>query len=220
MPKPPIKINIKIETQILNRKMHEYRRYQKKPLWEVIEQMGTWFTQSVLKATPPKRGAMKKRSVIEVSRTRQGFIEGTSRMWGRTETRYKVPFRTNKKKGVKYFAKKAAANKFAKILFRNIGKFGWLIAARKAIGERALKKHGGYSKVTVKSQVKNKTNQIARGYGRKRLFSFAVFVNMVRGVGRYGNYAKLTALRRVKNRLGRVIKDFKKKMNRKWNQLH
>ena len=105
MAKSAVKLDIKIESTLLSKKINEFARLEGKKNWDIVKMGVEWFTQSVVKKTPPTGKFMKKRDVISLQTNRY-----TPK--GKGVRRFKVPYRTNKKQGAKYFSKKTEANKF------------------------------------------------------------------------------------------------------------
>lgn len=199
MPKPAMRIDMKVETRRLEARMRELARYQQKPLWEVVESGVEMFTQSAVKETPPRAGALKKRKVITF-----GGNEGRKR------TRYAVPFRTNKSKGLKWFGKRTEANRFSKITHRFIGKYGWKLA-----GEAAIRKPVRVKMRKIHDDVKRKASMIhaVRVIRGKR--PFATLINQVDAISRYGRYAIASSLRKTNRRMQAALGSYKKAIRRK-----
>ena len=202
--KSNVRIDIKVERSLLNKKIQSFAKNHNKTTWEVIRMATEWFTQSVIKVTPPLGKVMKKREVI-LLRT------GRFTKRGNEKKRYKVPFRTNKKRGAKYFDKKKDANAFAKIKFRFIGKYGWLAAGQKALGRPIP------TSLKVSKEVEAKGDEIQKVFKQRlRLKPNIILTNRVENIGRYARFSVAQALRKTKNRVRRADREITKKLAKQW----
>ena len=209
MPKSNVKLDIRLESRNLDKKIRQFSRDHGKTLWDTIKMGVEWFTQTVVKKTPPIGKTMKKRDVILLKTNR------FSRR-GKELKRYKVPFRTNKKKGAKYFDKKKDANAFAQIKYRFIGKFGWLAAGESFLRKNiptTLRKKAGKNL----SFLEAKAREIQAVKPRRiRLKPFVILINKVRNISRYSDFAVAQALRTTKNRFRGASREIKKKLMKQW----
>ncbi len=197
-------VQIKTDDRIYKKKIKKLLKDLDKPITKNLPLFVLWFTQSAVKGTPPKKG-IKKRSVIELRTNRY-----TKR--GKELKRYKVPYKTNKKKGAKYFDKKGEARKFAKIKYRYVGKFGWLQA-----GEDALNKPLNVKMPKVQPEVKRIKRQL--GKGKKFLKKFKPFVmlkNTVDRISRYATYGTKNALHSTQRRVNAYHKKIKREYKQIW----
>ena len=216
MPKSNVKLDIKIERTKLNQTIGKFARDHRKTTWDVVKMATEWFTQSVIKVTPPIGKTSKKRMVKKIEGRNYKNIGHGMILNSDSRTRYKVPYRTNKKAGVKYFDKKKDANAFAKIKFRFIGKYGWLAAGQHALNKKIPTPL--HNRVSL--DVKAKGGEIQRTSRRKlRLTPFIILTNMVQNISRYAGFATAQALRKTKNRLRSSSRAIKKKYGKQWRSL-
>ena len=186
-----IKIKVRISHSRLEQKMKKVAKALGRSQKEIVQKAGTTFAQSVIAATPQAK--KKKRDVIAVDRNH-----------GKT-TAWRVSFRTAFKKGIRFFNKKKNANDFARILYRGIGKAGWLQAASR------LKEKPNIS-FAPGIYVKQKMPMIGRYKETSRSLKYYIqFRNIVIGIGRYGEYAVNKALRNTSVRLNWMMRNEMKK---------
>jgi hypothetical protein len=169
-----------------------------------------FFAQSVIKTTPPTGDVMKNRTVFEIADTLAS---------GYRRRRYRVPYRSSRKKGVQYFALRGDAKAFSKIRYRYIGKYGWFLAAQKVLGRppKVRMPKIGESVTTKANEIFDASTTTSR-YGPQR---WAVLenklVNRVYNIRKYALYATRTALARTNIRLGQAMKAEVRKMGRRWD---
>lgn len=182
--------NIQVNDSVFNRKIDHFLNHLYKPLAKNLPLYTEWFIQSAIKTTGPKRGYKKRRTVIELKTNRF-----TRR--GNEKKRYKVPFRNNKKQGAQYFNKKKDASKFSKIIYRFIGKYGWL-----AGGENVLKKKLNVKMPKISQEVQALKHQIGKGK-RKYMSSkpFVLIINAVEKIAKYALYTSQIALKKTERRI-------------------
>jgi hypothetical protein len=203
---PDVKIKATVHNDKFKRKLNNLIRNMNKPLEKDLPLYTEWFVQSAVKGTPPKGKVKKKRTVIELKTNR--FSKR-----GKELKRYKVPYRTNKKKGAKYFSKKKEANAFAKIKYRFIGKFGWLAA-----GENTLRKDIPVKMPKVGMEVKALKGIL--GKGRKIFGTNKPFILIINAVQRIKRYAYMTSLIALKTTQRRIAgSGNKKKVRKKYGKL-
>jgi len=185
MPNPIVDIDI--ELKALNKKNAIMAARTKKSDVFVVNESIKLFSQSAAKTTPPTGKVRTKRTIITYQ-----------------DKRAKVPYRTNKKRGAKYFERRSQAAKFAPIQYRKIGAVSWLIAGAKAIGQPIP------ARITkVGKRARRKAAMIVSGSIRKGRgigsFTIGILETNVQGIGKYAPFAVAQALRRTNNRLRNAI---------------
>jgi hypothetical protein len=219
---PKAWVSAKIEAKRFDKKLKQLRKKKNKPLNTELLELTQMYIQSVVPLTPPKKGKKPEQPSLG-SRGRRLSSMATKKKRAVIDTtypdkyRYQVPFRTPWKKGRKYFKTKKEANNFAIIKYRHIGKHGWVMAGRKALGA-SLK----IKKVWVSTWVKRIENSLA---SVKKWLPDGVYdkpfiwlTNKVRAVARYDGYSTTAALRKVNNRLQHGSKS-KKRIKKGYSKL-
>ena len=185
-----MKPSVQIDDSKFRRKVNGLLKRLNKPLEKELPLYTVWFTQSAVKGTPPRGKVSKKRPVIELD-------TGRFNKKGKEVKRFKVPYRTNKKRGVKYFDKRKEATAFSKIIYRFIGKYAWLAAS-----ENTLRTTVNVKMPKVQPEVLAMKNKIGKGV---KLFNrsnpLVVIINKAEGIGRYALIATRNALLTTERRI-------------------
>lgn len=222
---PKAFVDFKIEAKRFNKTLYKLKKVKNVPLNEELKELTQLYVQSVTKATPPKKGqAPGQPSLGKRGKTLASMATAKKRAVIDTtypdEYRYQVPFRTFKKKGRQYFKTKREANKFATIRYRNIGKWGWISAGTKALGE-GIKVKRPYASKWLKA-ITGRLGS-ARKWLPKGLYDkpFIFLTNRVYSIARYGLYSATSALRKVNNRMdsARTRRKIKKNYSKLWKRL-
>ena len=136
--------NFEIEWDRLHRKLDRAVEVAGLSMTKVLDAAAMIFTDNVFKATPPGevRTVERKGWTAEGGRLKRGVFPLRGKnlkngqhadVWAhyraKSRERYRVPFRTWRKHGVKYFPTAYQAEQFAVIKYRNVGKLGWYYAA-------------------------------------------------------------------------------------------
>lgn len=131
-----IKPIYKVDASKLNRALARMKAVSRKAPEVIVREAAVLFTQSAARATPPDAG---RATIRKKSMNRPVYA---LREPGRKRAaRYRVPYRTLRKSGVKYFSTRAEAKSFSAIRFRGIGKAGWWAALR-ALGVETASQPG------------------------------------------------------------------------------
>ena len=193
-----IQLDVKINEAKLRRKISEASRKLNIKKDEIIRRAGVAFVQSVITKTPE---SPKNRGII--TEDKAGRYDAKLGVAYGARREYKVPYRTARKRGRKFFKDLQAAKEFAKIKFRGIGKGGWLYAAMK------LKAPIGFK---PSPEVLSKLNVTGGFEENKGAWKYSIrLINKSFGISEFGLYAANQALRIARTRLNHMMKNDLKK---------
>jgi hypothetical protein len=165
------------------------------PLRTSILTQLNWFIQSAVKGTLPKK-ARTKRTVFTL-------INPDAK---KNKKRYRVPYRTFKKRGVAYFSSKKQANEFAKIKYRFLQKNQWIEAGKAITNNLKVKMR----KTTTES--KQKADVLSNGVNdlHSRKPSILLILNSLSpwSLQKAGVKATYATQRRVKYNENKIVKDY------------
>jgi hypothetical protein len=113
-----LKASVTVDTSKLDSAITKAMKKTGVDLSTAIKEASVLFLQSAARQTPPDAGKQRFSK-----RTNERPITPLKNPQGKT--RYKVPYRTHKKRGKKYFDSLAEAKSFSKIKWRGIGRAGW-----------------------------------------------------------------------------------------------
>ena len=199
-----IKIKAEIEAEKMYKAIQKMNRLMPEKQEEVLKESAEFFVRSAQKSTPPAIGKknvplkMQKRPVIKLTDPRYPA--------SRKRTKYKVPFRNNRKKGVKYFNKQKEARSFSRILFSGASRAGWWGALLRL--RRPLE--------GIKTNAK--TMSIARKFARVLKQNFGtnkpslIVENDFPEIQKYAIYSKTFGMGRAANRMNYLARKRKKEM--------
>jgi len=220
-----VKLQTRIETKLLNKRLKEFARVQGKPVWKVIREAVLWFTQSAVKNTPPRKGQAKKNrpelSIYDLqikapTLRNRGIIRQLN---SEGDFKFRIPYRNTRKRGGALYAKTMTeARRKAKIKYRYAGKFGWVIAATKALKQVLI---GNGVKLKVSPELAHIGTAIGEGTDRKITKWHRMFIlrNQSYEVGRYARYGALNALNKTNNRVKRATNVIKREYKKLWNKV-
>jgi len=110
----PISVLVKRRSDELDKLLARYAELTGKAIPELLNSTAVRFARAAFRATPPDEG----RTTISGDKLRRRVIAFA-------DGRFKVRYRTRKKKGVKYFSERAAAEDFANIMNRGAARYAW-----------------------------------------------------------------------------------------------
>jgi hypothetical protein len=188
-----VKITSKVDRSRLKKKLREFKKSLSKPLGKELPLYVTWFTQSVVKATPPKGGKGKR---IQKARPIVRLDEPIYSAEDKRFNKFLVPIR-GKRRLTRYTATKTEANRLAKITYRFIGKFGWLASA-----DPVRDKTQNVKLPKLNPEVRSLRTQLAKSRVRLKTDKpFIVIINTVKGIARYARLAAIQALKTTERRI-------------------
>jgi hypothetical protein len=130
-----MKPSVKLDTTRLTSAIKEVSKNTKVSLEKAVKDASILFLQSAARATPPQEGKA-------TFNKRTNFREVIALKDKKTDkVRYKVPFRTLKRKGRKFFESLAEAISFSRVKWRGIGRAGWW-AGLIALGQNVANQPG------------------------------------------------------------------------------
>ena len=192
------KTKFKIDDSVYKRRMASFMVNLNKPLKGNILDYLNWFTQSAVKATLPKGKTRKKRTVFTLINPRAK----------RKAKRYRVPYRTFKKRGVAYFANKKQANEFAKIKYRFLQKNQWVEAGKQITSNLKVKMR------KTATESKDKARVLSNAVNNLSVKNPFLLLNLSSISGwnlrRAGVTATSKTLRRIKYNERKIERDYKK----------
>jgi hypothetical protein len=184
-----IKASVEVNTASFDRAITRTLAATGRPLQDITRDAAQFFLQSAAMATPPDEGRRRfskkslNRPVIAL-RDKDG-----------KRTRYKVPYRTSKARGRKFFGSLSEAKEFAKVKWRGVGRAGWW-ASLPAFGVSTATQPGT-------ATVHRAASRFGRGMMTRELFNPAAVMHNMAGSIKQG-YAEIIArkaLRKAGNRL-------------------
>ena len=170
------------------------------------------FLQAASKETPPDKG----RAGVMAKRYNRPIIKLKDPRYpnSRKRTRYKVPYKTNKKQGSKYVSTKKEAKEAAKIKHRGIGRAGWFLSLLN-IGKPLTAAH---QRILAKSPkiTQEKINSVAKELSYdKTVFEI---INSVEQIANYAERSRYWGLIKAKNKINGATKEYKRRIKQEWQK--
>ncbi len=202
--------DIKIQTRGMDRKMQLLSKWSAQSMSSIVRDASRVFMESAQKYTPPNAGrtaikaADMKRRVIVGTRMRGRFQDPeANQKWSYGSLRYKVPFRTSKTHGVKYFKTLKEAKSFAEIWFRGIARMGFYMGLTALGFMIPLSYRRGVRAGEMGTYVNSMRVNL------KGLTPSVIITNRAKNISRFALYAKVIGLRRANAMLGFLVRKAK-----------
>lgn len=198
------KINIKIWSERLSRKIRELEHLTKRARSELLLSAADHFLRAAGKQTPQ---TAKKSRGVEKSTNNRDWILWCSPRTSLKPIGFVSTFSKNNKYRAFVFRKASEAKSYKKIKNRGLGKMGWWVALSKLKTNTVLPR--GYN-----SEVKN----VAERFSNVSINRFFItLTNRVRGINRYGALAYAKALRSTAKWMNANVVRLKKTMKKTFN---
>lgn len=199
-----MRLDFKIEQSKLNKVINEMIKLTGRSRREIVIESTEAFIRSAQREVPPAKGKtniprkLSKRNVIKMTDPR---YPGKNK-----RTAYKVPYRTAKKKGRKFFHKLSEARQFSKILFRGAGRMGWAFGLPK-IGK-------SFKNIKANLNVPASVNKVTQ---RHSWGKFVIQIdNLSSGIRKYAERSRAWGYAKAKNKMNSILNKYKRELKQQW----